>query len=138
MAKTQASQGRPSFEIVIPLSMSGAQTSTSTTYDDMAFARLTFDRTKYVGYKGMYFKAIVDQNAAGSFTTNVQLITNGGTVITGSGLSVSNQAQFAQQSLISSELSANLTNGNDIYRVQAKVAAGGTVGVEWAAIIVRF
>lgn len=138
MPKTQASQGRPGFEIVIPLSMSGAQTTTSTTYNDMAFARLTFDRTQYVGYKGMYFKAIVDQNAAGSFTTNVQLITNGGSVITGSILTVTNQAQFAQSVQLSSELSANLTNGSDIYRIQAKVATGGTVGVEWAAIVVRF
>lgn len=112
------------------------QTTTSATYDDMDFAYFPFDPTLYTSINAVYFQCVFQQGNSGTFTCDVQLVNDAGTAITGSGLTAS-LAQFAKSSQKTANIKANLTNGPQTYRIQAKVAAGGRVSPGYAALLVE-
>lgn len=112
------------------------QSTTSATYADMDFAYFPFDPTLYTSIAAVYFQCVFQQGNAGTFTCDVQLVNNAGTAITGGGLTAS-LAQFATSNQKTADLKANLTAGPQVYRIQARVAAGGKVSPGYAALLVQ-
>lgn len=113
----------------------GEQT-TATTYNDMAYWKATFDKSLYTNYTSIVFQVLLQQNTSGTFQVWCQLITTGGTPITGSEVTAT-LGQYGTSVQTSGDISAYLTAGAEGYRVQAKVASGGTVDIQGAAIIVK-
>jgi hypothetical protein len=111
-------------------------TTTSATYDDMDFTRLPFDPTLYTDITAVYFQSIFTQGNSGTFSCSVQLVKDDGTIVTGTPLTAS-LAQFGVSSQKSADIKANLTAGPQVYRIQAKVAAGGSCSPQYSALLVQ-
>lgn len=118
--------------------ITGNENTTSATYDSIGFTRMPFDVTKFSGYSSIKFKVIIDQESAGTSTTFIHLIDNDGTAVTSTELSVVDQSQFDQQIRLSPDISSYLAATDTMYRIQAKVTGGGTVGINWAGIVVNY
>lgn len=132
-----ASNTLTGLEIPVSFPINGV-TETSTTYVDH-FDMVAFDKSKYSGATAMYFKVILDQQAAGNFTTWAKLVNHGtSTDVTGGEVSVTNQAQFSAAIVMTGNIMANLAAGDAMYRYNMKVAAGGEAAVLWAGIVVRY
>jgi len=111
---------------------------TAAVYTDY-YQPIIFDKSRYAGYSSIVFQADLNQSAAGSFQCWAQLAKlTGPTPITASEVTQAAMAQFSHVIKESGDISSLLTNGPDIYEIQGKVAAGGTVNLPFSAIVVRY
>lgn len=114
--------------------IAGPQTSTGYTDE---FVPCVFDKSKFSGYKGIYFRASLSQSNAGTFAVFAQLYNaTAASVITGSEITAS-LAQFGR-SIQEVEISALLPNSAAAIWTQLKAAAGGGSVAEGAGIVVRY
>jgi hypothetical protein len=115
----------------------GTGTTTSTTYDDAAYARFVIDKSAFANIKAIYFQSTLQQTAAGTFGVSVQLVDDGGTAVASSEVTAS-LPQWWTSILTSGDIKANIAAGATVYRAQYKVAAGGNGGAVTNAIIIDY
>lgn len=112
------------------------ENTTSTSYNDMAYWKATFDKSLYTNIVSIKFQALLQQNNAGSYQIWCQLVTTAGVAVTGSELTAT-LGQYGTSVQTSGDIASALTSGADGYRVQAKTAASGLADIQYAAIIVN-
>lgn len=113
------------------------ENTVSTTYDNMAYWKVSFDKTKYTNIVSITFQVLLQQDNAGTYAVYCQLVkVSGGAAITGSAVTAS-LGEYGVSPQESGDIAANLTAGAEAYQIQAKAATGGKCNIQYAAIVVN-
>lgn len=134
---TNSVKSSHTFSIPIVIVNGNGENTTSTSYDNMAYWKVSFDKTKYTNFVSITFEALLQQDNSGTYLVSCQLVkTNGGAAITGSEVTAS-LGQYGVSPQTSGDIAANLTAGAESYQIQAKTAAGGKANIQYAAIVIN-
>lgn len=120
--------------LTIPYEITGAVTTTNTTYADVSWDRTYLRITDYSAPLSVRLRVSLINTAPDPHTVWARLVTDAGAPVAGGELSAAAMTQWVITTMESGDLKSVVTDG--LYRVQVKTDAGGNGGVVWAGLVV--
>jgi hypothetical protein len=124
------------FSIPFTIVNGAGESTTNTSYDDMAYYKVPFDKTMFPNAVSIKLQVLLQQDNSGTYQVWCQLKTTAGSIMTGSEVTAT-LAQYATSVQTSGDLTSVLTNGPESYQLQGKTASGGKCDIQGAAIMVQ-